>query len=162
MDSYCGWMVTNLPELRHGFIVLKLESWHASKENPKTKSWNSVNGKRRELYEESDRTFLRSFNLKKENNANYTNHEEERKLKFVEPDYCADFRFEFSIDGKVTSLTKNEFIARKTVIQRVIEVVKIAEDTDITGGVEKEVEFAFRMTGCTNDKTFKVTHIYWA
>jgi len=162
MDSYCGWMVTNLPELRHGFIVLKLESWHASKENPKTKAWNSVNGERRELYQESDRTFLRSVNLKKENNANYTNHEKERKLKFVEPDYCADFRFEFAIDGKVTTLTKNEFIARKAVIQRVIEVVKIAEDTSITGGDEKEVEFAFRMTGCTNNKTFKVTHIYWA
>jgi len=59
MDSYCGWMVINLPELQHGFIVLKIETWHPSKSNPKTTTWRSVNNERRELHSESDRNFLR-------------------------------------------------------------------------------------------------------
>ena len=163
MDSYCGWMVTNLPELKHGFIALKFESWHASKENPKTKSWNSVNNEKRELYEENDRTFLRSSaDLKQGNSVGYHGVEERNLKKAKVPDYCSDFRFEYSVDGKVTSLTKDEFVKRTGVIQRVVEVIPIVEDPSLTGGEEKEIEFAFRITGCENDKTFSVTHIYWA
>ncbi|MGK3747182.1 MAG: hypothetical protein ACI8RD_010944 [Bacillariaceae sp.] len=163
MDSYCGWMVTNLPELKHGFIALKFESWHQPNENQKTKSWNSVNNERRELYEENDITFLRSSaDLKQGNSVSYHG-KKERNLKAKVPDYCSDFRFEYSVDGKVTSLTKDEFVKRTGVIQRVVEVLKIVEDPSITGGEEKEIEFAFRITGCKNDgKTFSVTHIYWA
>merc|ERR1712216_453147 len=46
VDSYSGWMVTNLPDVKHGFIVLKYESWHAAQSNQKTRSWSDVNGER--------------------------------------------------------------------------------------------------------------------
>merc|ERR1712224_879905 len=89
-----------------------------------------------------------------------------RNLKPKPPDYCADFKFEYSIDGKVTSLNKGEYQRRSAHIQRVVEVIKLSEDPNITGGEEKEVEVAFRMSGCPNSggdaKTFQLTHIYWA
>ena len=163
MDSYCGWMVVNLPELQHGFIAVKYESWHESKGNPKTKSWNSVNGERRELYKENDKKILRVSKFENGGEgAHDIDHNKKRRLKYKQPEYCDDFKFEFSIDGKLTSLSKDELQARTGVIQRVVEVVKIVEDSSITNGEVKEVEFAIRMTGCTNDKQFKITHIYWA
>lgn len=152
MDSYSGWMVTNLPDIKHGFILLKIETWHWPRESLKTRSWNSVNNEGRKLG---------CSNLKEDSSDFY--HEEERELKEKEPEYCNDFRFEFALDGKITSLSKDDFLERTGVIQRVIEVQKMLEDPSLTGGQKKEVEFAFRMKGCKNDgKTFKLTHLYWS
>jgi hypothetical protein len=80
------------------------------------------------------------------------------------PEYCDQFTFEFSIDGgEVTSWNQEQFLQNKHDIQRVVEIVTLAEDPGLTGGVEKEVEVAFRMTGCgSNGKTFQLTHVYWA
>ena len=83
-------------------------------------------------------------------------------MKFKVPDYCDDFKFEFALDGKVTVWNKDQFAEHKYDMQRVVEMIKISDDPNLTDGVEKEVEFAFRFTGCANDKHFSITHIYWA
>jgi len=164
MDSYSGWMVTNLPEFKLGFIAVKIETWHPTKSNPKTVSWKSINNERRNLHEEREGPFLRSTH----SNSNSTTesfeyHDHGRQLKKAKvPPYCPEFRFEFAIDGKVTSWNYDQYMVNMGHIQRVVEIEKIVEDPSITGGVEKEIEFAFRITGCTNDKTMKITHIYWA
>jgi len=158
MDSYCGWMVTNLPEFKHGFIAVKIETWHPSKRNPKTKDWISVNNERRDLYDERGGSFLRSSQC-----MNGTACDDEgRQLKAKVPEYCPEFKFEFAIDGKITSWDHKEYMEHMGHIQRVVEIVHIVEDPTITGGVEKEIEFAFRITGCKNEKTMQITHIYWA
>jgi len=163
MDSYCGWMVTNLPQLKHGFIAVKIETWHQPKANPKTESWNSINNERRILYEQRKEPLLRSpsFNSNPKQNNPYRN-DVERQLKAKVPDYCPDFKFEFAIDGKLTSWNYEKFMENYGKIQRVVEVVKLAEDSSITGGVEMEIELAFRITGCTNEKMMQITHLYWA
>lgn len=84
-----------------------------------------------------------------------------RQLKAKTPEYCDDFKFEFAIDGKVTEWNLDQWQKNMGHIQRVVEVLKVAEDPDITGGVEKEIEFAFRITGCF-EKQMSLTHIYWA
>lgn len=87
--------------------------------------------------------------------------QERRDLKKQPPEWCEDFKFEFSIDGKKTTWNKEQFLEKNKNLQRVVEVVKLVEDPNLTGGKEKEVEVAFRMIGCEK-KTFSLTHIYWA
>ena len=55
-------------------------------------------------------------------------------------------------------------LSRFAVIQRVIEVMTILNQTDHTGGKEKEVELAVRMYGCPRDtaRVFHLTHVYWS
>jgi len=162
MDSYCGWMVTNLPEFKHGFIAVKIETWHQPKKNPKTKDWTSMNNERRNLYDEQGGSFLRSSSLRLSQNMNSSRDDEGRELKAKVPEYCPEFKFEFAIDGKITSWDYKEYMEHMAHIQRVVEIVYIVEDPSITGGVEKEIEFAFRITGCKNEKMMQITHMYWA
>lgn len=88
--------------------------------------------------------------------------QERRALKKSPPEFCSNFKFEFSIDGKKTVWDKDQFQQHNKELARVVEVVKLVEDPNLTGGKEKEVELAFRMTGCGHDKTFQLTHVYWA
>lgn len=87
--------------------------------------------------------------------------QERRDLKQKPPEWCDDFKFEFSIDGKKTTWSKDQFLEENKNLQRVVEAVKLIEDPNLTGGKEKEIEVAFRMVGCEK-KTFKLTHVYWA
>ena len=77
-------------------------------------------------------------------------------------DYCAELRFEYAIDGKITSLSLDEFQAKRQQVQRVVETVTLLNDPNYTGGMEQEVEVAFRITGCAQTHAFKITHVYWA
>lgn len=165
MDSYCGWMVTNLPEFKHGFIAVKIETWHPAQSNPKTKDWTSINNERRALFNQREEQFLRTPSSSSSQNMEsviFDVEDTERQLKAKVPDYCPQFRFEFAIDGKITSWDYKKYMENMGHIQRVVEVLKIVEDPKLTGGVEKEIEFAFRITGCTNEKAMQITHLYWA
>lgn len=135
-DGYSGWTVMNIPDLKHGYIALKFETWHKKGENPQTKDWTS------------------------ENNESGTM---ERLLQNdAESQWCEAFKFEYAIDGEVTSMAEAEFVVKKHSVQRVVETITILEDPNYTGGEEKEVEVAFRMTGCGAEPLFLLSHIYWA
>ena len=73
-----------------------------------------------------------------------------------------DFRFEFAIDGKVTSWDKETWQQRLKPAQRVVQVVTLLDDPDYTKGETKDVELAFRITGCGRRKSMKLTHVYWS
>jgi len=149
--------------VQHGFIAVKIETWHPAKSNPKTEKWTSMNNERRSLYDEREGSFFRSSSSRSgQNLINSTSYDEERLLKAKVPDYCSDFKFEYAIDGKITSWDYDEYMKHMGHIQRVVEIVKIVEDPTMTGGVEKEIEFAYRITGCKNTKMMHITHMYWA
>lgn len=78
------------------------------------------------------------------------------------PKPCADFRFEFAIDGKITSWTGEQLEANKVAAQRMVVIVTVLDDENYTGGEAKNVELAIRVTGCGREKPFGLTHIYWA
>jgi len=162
-SAYTGWMVTNLPEFKHGFIGLKIEDWHQPSENPKIQGWTSINNEGRKLYKEREESFLRSSSSSmSENTTSLDSLDVQRQLKQKPPEYCNDFKFEFAIDGKVQEWKgKKTWIDHMSHPQRVVTIWTLADDRDLTGGVEKEVELAFRVTGCP-DKTMQLTHIYWA
>ena len=139
MDGYSGWTVLNIPDLKFGYVTLKLDTSHPSGTNSQTDNWTS------------------------ENNDNNSTESEARLLKGdPTPEYCDEFKFEYAIDGVITSLNKDEFLGRIHQVQRVVTTVTILKDQNFTGGEEKEVEIAFRITGCGRVKTFQLSHIYWA
>lgn len=148
-DGYSGWVVMNLPDVKNGFIVVKMETWHQPGENKATNGWTSVNnGSSRLLSIGNQKSYLSS---------NLT-----RNLKVEPAPFCDEFHFEYAIDGKVESLNLTQFESKRMMVQRVVETVTLLRDVDYTGGVETEVEVAVRITGCERVKTFSLTHVYWS
>jgi hypothetical protein len=77
------------------------------------------------------------------------------------PDLPDTFIFEYAIDGKVTTLTKDQFLEQKKQIQRVVETLTLLDDPNFTAEA-KHVEIAVRLRGCGRDCTFGVSHVYRA
>jgi hypothetical protein len=180
-DGYSGWVVMNIPDLRNGFIVIKFESWHPEGSASKTEGWSSINNEG----DDGDipRLLRQSWSSSSDNDmqinavsgsrrlvqSHIQRHdarqiEEDPGAENNESDYCQDFRFEYSVDSIITSLNSTEFERRRETgkIQRVVETLVLLDDRDFTGGVEKEVEVAVRITGCGRKKTFRLSHIYWS
>jgi hypothetical protein len=150
-DSYSGWMVLK-PKIKYGYVTIAFDSWHGVGGNEKTDQWTSMNNEGVRL--------LRSSSNEEENELLASNPKRELKIKTV--DACEDFRFEWTIDGKVTSLNHAEFLEQFQLTQRLVELMSILKDPDYTGGEEKEIEVAIRIFGCGRDQTFALTHIYYA
>lgn len=150
-DSLSGWLVMNIPDLLHGKIVIKMETWHKSESNHKTEGWTEINNNetRRVLWEEA------SVN---QTQLQHTS----RVLKKKPPELCQYFQFQYAINGNVTSMNKEKFLSAKQNVARVVEMVVLLDEDNFTGGVETEVEVAVRMVGCGRHNVFKMSHIYWA
>jgi hypothetical protein len=159
MDSYSGWNIFK-PLIKHGYIAIKFESWHGAGSVGKTKGWESINNETdsgRQLLLQTDR------NLPSTTTTTTTDDQSRRRLKVPQsPKYCDEFRFEYAIDGKITSLNKTEYDAAHKQTQRVVEVATLLKDPAFTGGEEREVEVGVRLTGCKQSKVFRVTHLYYA
>lgn len=179
-DGYSGWMVMNVPDLKNGYVVLKFESWRQPNSAFKTDGWTSVNNegkKSRQTLEHRGPSFSISPVRSNSNSTavalgegdsefdySRSTNERSRRLKQQPPDFCDNFQFEYAIDGKVTvlDLVKFQELSKLGHIQRVVETLVLLDDPNYTGGQEKEVEIAVRMTGCARTKVFRVSHLYWS
>lgn len=140
--EYSGWIVMELTKVKHGIIMIKVETWHWPDEVEVAEGWNTVNNER---------------------NLGASQSLDERYLKRQPPEFCHDFHFEFSVDGKLTSFNLEQYMEASNSIQRVVDVVTLMDDPAyIKEGEEKDVDLAIRMTGCGNQKVFSLTHVYWA
>ena len=148
-----GWMMLNLPDVRHGDIILKIETWHQSGSAWRTADWTTINNEKPPVVTNSSESGATS--------PAATNSTRFLKKKKPPPPLCDKFQFQYSIDGKITSLDVNAFKRRKIDLARVVEVVPILSDPEYTGGVEKQVEVGLRIIGCDRKNTFKLTHVYW-
>jgi hypothetical protein len=160
-----------LEDLKEGLIVVKLHTWHIDSESTKTKGWGTVDNvpaRRRlgdgrfnvlsEVAKETDpsRQFVEVDEAVDENG--------ERILKmrsYDTPDLPDTFVFEYAIDGKITTLTREQFLEQKKMVQRVVETITLLDDPGFTT-VSKNVEIAIRLRGCGRLCTFGVSHVYWA
>jgi len=139
--EYSGWIVMQVPKVRKGIILIKMETWHFADEVPVAEGWTTVNNERH----------LR------------TSVDEHRSLKREQIPFCDDFFFDFAVDGKITSWNLEQFQQANKNIQRVVEVFTMLDDpTYVKDGEEKDVELAIRMRGCGDQKVFSLTHVYWA
>lgn len=153
-DSLSGWMKLIVPKLKYGYVVIKIEDWQPGYTVTRTEGWEAINNETRMLrHGTSDARVV---------NANSDSMDQGRNLKFVPPEYCADFQFEVAIDGKVTNYNLEQHREKVINAQRVVQLYTLLADPDYTGGKEKDVEVAFRMLNCGREKVFQLSHIYWA
>lgn len=163
-NSLSGWLVMTLPAVKEGIITLKMETWHMIEENKMTASWKTENGKRRVLRSSDQAHLLPNATQTYPRYQSLTYEEAERALKKrPPPEYCDTFKFEFAINGKVTAWDKTQFQEKSKNPQRVVEVQTILDDPKFTSEAT-DVEVAIRMSGCIGppQKTFKLSHVYWA
>lgn len=151
-NEYSGWLVMDVPAVKEGIIVLKVETWHFPEENKRTEGWTSTNN------EETSGRRLRALVDKKTRR----DVSDERLLKRQPPPLPDTFIFDVAINGKITSYNKDEFKERMVMVQRVVECMTILDDPTFTNGKEQNVEVAIRLRGSGRISTFKLTHIYWA
>eukprot|EP00934_Nitzschia_sp_Nitz4_P003294 Nitzschia sp. Nitz4//scaffold75_size92586//3848//6839//NITZ4_004837-RA/size92586-augustus-gene-0.86-mRNA-1//-1//CDS//3329557651//3284//frame0 len=158
-NEYAGWLVLNVPAVKEGIIVLKLETWHEPDVNPRTKGWTTVNneGGFTNVDEDAGNStrVRRRMTEGGERNA-------PRSLASVEttpqPD---DMVFEYAVDGAITTLPRDEFLEKLVSLQRVVHTLTILDDPNYTSE-PRDVEVAIRMRNCGTDCTFGLSHIYWA
>jgi hypothetical protein len=146
-DGMSGWLVLTLNHVEHGLITLKIEDWHWD-QNPLTEDWFCENNecptralRRPELGSGDDRR--------------------RRRTKQTVPEYCEDFKFEFAIDGKITTWDLDEWRSREQKGARVAQFWTLLDDPAFADQ-PRDVELAIRIRGCQRIKTFKLTHVYWA
>lgn len=137
-DGFSGWMMFDLENMKHGLIVVRMEDWRGPPSE--TKDWKCVN------------------------NQNCTDSEvsppKVRRLGDGEDKRCTDWRFQFAIDGAVTSWDSPTFINLGERIQRVVPLWLLLDDED--WGEPRDVELAIRIEGCGRDFPLLLSHIYWA
>ena len=152
--EYSGWIVMEVPKVKHGIIVIKLETWHFPEEVRIAKDWTTVN---------NERNLQTMPAITEEPEYDDVGEWGNRDLKRQPNPYCDDFHFDFAVDGKVTTYNITEFQQANTAIQRVVECFTMLDDPKyVNEGEEKDIELAIRMRGCGNSKVFSLTHVYWA
>ena len=161
-NEFSGWLVLTLDDLKEGIIVIKLHTWHIDSESTRTQGWTTVSNERhlRRLGEPTDAfTHQKEFVIEDLNEEGLAHRDLMRS--YDTPDLPDTFVFEYAIDGKVTTLTKAEFLEKKKQLQRVVETLTLLDDPSFTSEA-KTVEVAIRLRGCGRQCTFGLSHIYWA
>ncbi|CAJ1951846.1 unnamed protein product [Cylindrotheca closterium] len=146
--GYSGWLFFNIPDLKYGYIVAKIETWHWEGIGI-ADTWDKINGNKK--------TAPKAKNKKKKKKKGGKH----RRLK-QKRNYCKTFWFEFSINGEVKTMSLSKWNTKIHSVQRVVETVSLLADPEFTGGEEKEVELGMRIRGCGKTKVFSLTHLYWS
>jgi hypothetical protein len=149
-DSYSGWLIVNLAKLKHGLLVLRMETYHRPGEAKGTEGWTCENNACDPAKRRLESTLLA---------PNSTAVENRRLGKYQAPPFCDDYQFEFIIDGKMNAWNATEIMSHK---QGGDHLFTLLDDPDFMKGEARDVEFAMRSTGCGREKSIKLTHIYWA
>lgn len=161
-NEFSGWLVMTLKDLKEGIIILKLHTWHVPDESTITLGWTTVNNEqqRHRLGE----SWIQWDEASEPASQKYDLDQPDQRLtmrSYDTPELPDEFIFEYAIDGKVTTLTKSEFLEQKKLIQRVVETITMLDDPNFTEGA-RDVEIAIRLRGCGRKVVFGVSHVYWA
>ena len=158
-DGFSGWIVLNLKDVLHGVVIAKFDEWLPTGSNKKTNGWTCENNAT--SCESSSGRGLSIESIAPEEQIVDEEHSD-RELKYNPPPLCETLRFEFAVDGKVTSWDLEEFLAKKRKLQRVVSLWTLLDDENYTKGKPRDVELALRTTGCGRLNTFHLSHVYWA
>lgn len=157
--EYSGWVVMDIPDMKEGMILLKFFTWVKAEQISRTDGWTSVNNEGRMLRSAAldNQTFSADvFNDEDEYLDDESLPNQRRRLAL--PD---DFLFDYAINGKITTLNKDQFTERLKSVQRVMDIITLLDDPKFTT-TSKNIEVAFRMRGCGRECTLALTHVYWA
>jgi hypothetical protein len=158
-DGLSGWIVLTIPDLLHGQIIVKLETWHPAGENYRTSTFLTVNNET--TSDPLSQRALQHDALSKDEEHLMMPANSSRMLKKKPPEPCEMFLFQYAINGEINTVDRATFKERKHDLARVVETFVVLDDPNFTGGAETEVEVAIRIVGCERYNTFKFSHIYW-
>lgn len=163
-NEFSGWLVLEIPRVEKGIIILKLYTWLGKKDNHMTMDWTSVNNERR-LQEQFDTlTATSSKNITSRSDDDDVNDkdwiENQRHLKSDPVVFPETFQFDFAINGKISTLSKEAFFEKISNVQRVVQDLTVLDDPNF--GPKENVEVAIRLRGCGVANNIGVTHVYWA
>ena len=155
-----------LKDLKEGIVVIKIHTWHTELENTITRGWTSVNNARGGRRLDGQRNEVNddmAWEMDASREYYEVDESGERMLmrSYETPTLPDTFLLEYAIDGKITTLTRDQFLEQKKQIQRVVETLTLLDDPSFTSDA-KDVEVAVRLKGCGRACTFGVSHIYWA
>jgi hypothetical protein len=162
-NEFAGWIIFDVPKVENGFILLRLVTWLLKNANPRTNGWTSVNNERRQLRDGLNQTisfvYGRADHYNPEDPFNIEKPMPERRIELKDmPD---TLRFEYAINGKITSLDKTELQARIIHPERVVELLTLLDDPNFSSS-PVVVEVAVRIVGCGQDCVFGLSHLYWS
>ena len=183
-DSFSGWGIFTVPNVKKGLIFTRIEWWYANV-NTRTDGWLTENNatvpNARHLSDEShtepsgrgnstaayddDYTWIDDVSNSVKNRRlgepeSSEGHNMERNLKGQS--ICDDAIFEIAFNGKIRRFTKAEYEEYNQVFQRVVPIITIVDDEGLTNGEPYDIEFGIRLTGCPKTNTFQLSNIYWA
>lgn len=158
-NEFSGWMVLEIPKVEEGLIMIKIYSRVNEASNTITEGWTKVNNGGRQLRSETPPLAVVDGSTYDLSDSDYIDGQPDQRLLSSNtlPD---SFRFDYAINGKVTTLDKEEFHDMIRPVQRVVEVLVLLDDKNF--GTQENVEVAFRMRGCGRECTMGLTHAYWA
>ena len=165
-SEMAGWIVLEIPreEVKEGIIVVKLHTWHERHDNTRTMDWKTINNMPEDNSAKSGTPDESSLSGSIEDPSQ----RRLRRQKYETPELPQLFRFEYAIDGEMTSLNRTEFLDRKQDIQRVVEALTLLDDPNFaTSPASKtsnrsSVEVAIRLRNSFQRLVFGISHIYWA
>ena len=189
-DSYSGWGIFTVPNVKKGLIFTRIEWWYnAGQHNPRTDGWvTENNATARRL---ADSTQMQEANRMEPSEVSHvetdfddhmwiddlSNSTLAKKRRLGEPvlpegqmerhlggqEICATAKFEIAFNGKIRSFNKAQYEAYNKVFQRVVPIITIVDDEEFTKGEPHDVEFGLRLTGCDKKTSaFQLSNIYWA
>lgn len=155
--SLSGWLILNLEKVKHGVVIIRVEDWMGPNQVSHTDGWICENG--------STDCPEATRNRDQEGGGRRTSDEVEQqqiRRELGNPNLCDKWTFEFAIDGNITKWDKVQWEEHRVQLQRVVGLWVLLDDSNYTGGEEKDVELAIRLTGCKRATAFGLSHIYWA
>ncbi|GKY96425.1 hypothetical protein MPSEU_000602000 [Mayamaea pseudoterrestris] len=157
-NELSGWIVMDIPEVKNGLIMLRFLSYLTSEDSPMTKDWTSVNNERRSLRLGSNET-LRRLSMQSDLHYDMENPMDTNAARrLTAKEFPDSFKLEYSVNGAVTTLSKDEFLLRIIEPQRVFEMITLLDDASFSS---TNVEVAIRLRDCGHDCMIGLTHLYW-
>lgn len=177
-DAYSGWLILNVPAMKAGLLMLRMETWHVDGACTKTKGWTCENNENcnpaRRLGSSSAESPLTENDTSPvieddelphwmvappsywtgDDDSESPARSRSLKTKIPPMPYCDEFTFEFAIDGKITSWDKDNIEGGL--------MYTLMDDSTFMQGKTKDIELAIRQTGCGRTKPLHLTHVYWA
>lgn len=151
-DELSGRIVFEIPEVKEGLIIFKVITWL-------TPPTDEADGKTGRMLTATNASLSWDDIM---NNDYEDNHlDASRRMRRLTLDKFPDtFAFDYSVDGKETTLNKSELAEQIKSMQRVVELLVVLDDPNF--GHKENVQVSFQMRGCGKQCVFAFTHAYWA
>ena len=148
-DALSGWLVFDLPRIKEGVILARLEVWHDGSKVGRTEGWTEINNGGRGYIGDGP------------SQENDPKQPKDRRLNVPEN----DFYFDISINGVIRTMDYEEFMSHKPKYGQNMSFwpLLLPKDWEALNQTDEPVELAIRLrSSAGRDATVLISHIYYA